>query len=136
MEAHGDASKPIWATEVGWTTRGTGEHAWLTVTLQQQADYLARAWQKIEDELPWLKAFTVWNLSGELPEGDEKAGYSLLHQDSTCKPACEALQEVFSAPDLQPKASSLRDVLDSFFPTPTLAFILAPDEEVHLGDSE
>jgi photosystem II stability/assembly factor-like uncharacterized protein len=136
MEAHRDESKPIWATEVGWTTRGTGEHAWLTVTPQQQADYLARAWRKTGDELPWLKAFTAWNLSDGLPEGDEKAGYSLLHQDGTCKPACEALQEVFSASDLQPKASSLRGVLDAFFATPSPAFILAPDEEVHLGDSE
>ncbi len=136
MEAYGDESKPVWATEVGWTTHGAGDHAWLTVTPQQQADYLARAWQRAGGEFPWLKAFTVWNLSDGLPERDEKAGYSLLYQDGTCKPACEALQAAFSASDPETNVSSLGRVLDLFLPTHSPAFILAPDEEVHLGDSE
>jgi hypothetical protein len=136
MVAHEDESKPVWATEVGWTTRGTGEHAWLAVTPQQQADYLALAWRRAGGEFPWLKGFTVWNLSNGLPERDEKAGYSLLYQDGTPKPACEALQQAFSASHLETNVSGLREVLDWLLPTCSPAFILAPDEEVHLGDSE
>ena len=136
MAAYGDESKPVWATEVGWTTCGTGDHAWLTVTPQQQADYLALAWRRAGGELPWLKGFTVWNLSNGLPERDEKAGYSLLYQDGTPKPACEALQQAFSASDFETNVSGLGEVLDWLLPTCSSAFILAPDEEVHLGDSE
>jgi photosystem II stability/assembly factor-like uncharacterized protein len=136
MAAYGDESKPVWATEVGWTTCGTGDHAWLTVTPQQQADYLALAWRRAGGELPWLKGFTVWNLSNGLPEQDEKAGYSLLYQDGTPKPACEALQQAFSASDFETNVSGLGEVLDWLLPTCSSAFILAPDEEVHLGDSE
>lgn len=136
MEAYGDGSKPVWATEVGWTTHGTGEHTWLTVTPQEQADYLVRAWWKIRDEFPWLKGFAVWNLSQGLPEQDEKAGYSLLYEDGTPKPACGALREAFSSANSGPKISNPVRLLDSLFPTSSPVFILARDEEVHLGDSQ
>jgi photosystem II stability/assembly factor-like uncharacterized protein len=136
MEAHGDASKPVWATEIGWTTRGLGEHAWLTVTPQEQADYLVRAWQKTRDEFPWLKVFTVWNLSSGLPEGDEKAGYSILHEDGTPKPACQALRQALTAAGPGRKASDFLQRLNAFLPDPSPISILAQDEEIHLGDSE
>jgi len=134
METYGDGSKPVWATEVGWTTQGTGEHAWLTVTPEEQAEYLVRAWRKTRDEFPWLKGFTVWNLSQGLPKRDEKAGYSLLNEDGTPKPACEALQAAFSSANLEPSVPSQSQSL--LFSASSPIFILARDEEVHLGDSE
>jgi photosystem II stability/assembly factor-like uncharacterized protein len=136
MEAYGDESKPVWATEVGWTTHGTGEHAWLTVTPQEQSEYLACAWQKAQDEFPWLRGFTVWNLSYGLPERDEKAGYSLLHQDGTPKPACEALQQALSSSDHESTVSGLGRIVDLLFAPRSPVFILAAEEEVHLGDSQ
>lgn len=136
MEANGDGSKTVWATEVGWTTQGRGEHAWLTVTPQEQADYLVSAWSKTRDEFPWLRGFTVWNLSRGLPEGDEKAGYSLLYGDGTPKPACEALQETFSSADIGSNVPDPARVLNSLLPPSSRVFILGQDEEVHLGDSE
>jgi photosystem II stability/assembly factor-like uncharacterized protein len=136
MEAYGDGAKPVWATEVGWTTHGTGEHAWLTVTPEEQADYLVRAWRKTREEYPWWKGFTVWNLSRELPGQDEKAGYSLLYDDGTPKPACESLREAFSPADLETKGPDPVKILNWFFPGSSPVLILARDEEVHLGDSE
>jgi photosystem II stability/assembly factor-like uncharacterized protein len=136
MEAYGDGAKPVWATEVGWTTHGTGEHSWLTVTRQEQADYLVRAWRKIRDELPWLKRFTVWNLSQGLDKQDEKAGYSLLYENGTPKPACEALREAFSSADMEPRVSDAEKILDLLLPASSPVFVLARDEEVHLGDSQ
>lgn len=59
MKVYGDGSKSVWSTEVGWTTHGVGEHAWLTVTPEEQADYLVRTWRKTREEYPWLKGFTV-----------------------------------------------------------------------------
>ena len=73
MKAYGDEAKPVWATELGWTTRGTGEHSGLTVTPQEQADYLARAWNKAQTELPWLHVFTVWNLAQAGLWGSERS---------------------------------------------------------------
>jgi len=135
MEAHGDAAKPVWATEIGWTTRGLGEHAWFTVTPQEQADYLARAWQKAQVEFPWLQVFTVWNLSSGLPAGDEKAGYSILHEDGTPKPAYQALRQELTA-GLGRRALALRQRLNALLPDPSPVPILAQDAEIHLGDSE
>ena len=135
MEAHGDEAKSVWATEIGWTTRGTGAHAWQTVTPEEQADYLRRAWAKAQSDFPWLDVFTVWNLSQGLSEQDEKAGYSLLDEAGLPKTAYGALKEVFAeaTPGQAPRALSLRDWLPA--PAASVA-ILARDEEVHLGDSE
>ena len=136
MEAYGDVSKPVWATEVGWTTQGLGEHAWLTVSAEEQADYLVRAWRKTQVGYPWIDAFTVWNLSQGLPDRDEKAGYSLLYKDGRPKPACEALREAFSLEDPEPSTRGLLKMLDLLFPAASSVPILARDAEVHLGDSE
>jgi len=136
MRMYHDQAKPIWATEIGWTTHGVGEHAWLTVTPEEQADYLVRAWGKARDEFPWLHVFTVWNLSRKLPEGDEKAGYSLLYEDGTPKPACKALQTAFASAGVRSDTSNPWEVWSQFFPDPSPVLILARDEEVHLGDSQ
>jgi hypothetical protein len=65
---------------------------------------------------------------------DEKAGYSLLNEDGTPKPACEALRAAFSSANLEPSGPSQGQSL--LFPASSPIFILARDEEVHLGDSE
>jgi hypothetical protein len=136
MEEHKDGSKPVWATEIGWTTQGSGEHAWLTVTPEDQADHLVHAWWKTHDELPWLEVFTVWNLSSGLGHDDEKAGYSLLSGDGTPKPAYQAVHNAFASAGIGQRASASWELLDMLFPTVSSIPILARDEEVHLGDSE
>jgi photosystem II stability/assembly factor-like uncharacterized protein len=136
MKAYGDEAKPVWATEVGWSTRGRGEYSWLTVTPEKQADYLVRAWHKAQTELPWLHVFTVWNLSQDLPEQDEKAGYSLLDEDGLPKPAYGALKEAFAEANFGRGQSVLLKLLSRLPTTPPTVSILARDEEVHLGDSE
>jgi len=145
MEAHGDGDKPIWVTELGWTTAGVGEGFWLTVTPQQQADYLTGAWRRARREWPWLQVFTVWNLSqGSRPESveglpptDEKAGYSLLDESGEPKPAYHTLRSEFNrrwshrlARWVERTQAALLD------PVPSVVTILAADEAVHLGDSE
>jgi hypothetical protein len=145
MEAHGDGDKPIWVTELGWTTAGVGESSWLTVTPQQQADYLTGAWRRARREWPWLQVFAVWNLSQgprpELVEGlpptDEKAGYSLLDESREPKPAYHALRAEFN----QRWGYRLVRWVDRtraslLGPVPSVVTILAADEAVHLGDSE
>ena len=137
MEAHGDGDKPIWVTELGWTTAGAGESSWLTVTPQQQADYLTSAWRRARREWPWLQVFTVWNLSQGLPSSNEMAGYSLLDESGEAKPAYHALRTKLNrrwghrlARWVDRTQASLLD------PVPSVVTILAADEAVHLGDSE
>jgi hypothetical protein len=136
MEAHGDSDKPIWVTELGWTTAGVDEGSWLTVTPQQQADYLTGAWRRARREWPWLQMLTVWNLSQGLPPTDEKAGYSLLDASGE-KPAYHALRAELNrrwghrlARWVDRTQAALLD------PVPSVVTILAADEAVHLGDSE
>ncbi|MEA3336627.1 MAG: YCF48-related protein [Chloroflexota bacterium] len=141
MEAHGDGAKPVWATEVGWTTDGVGDHDWLTVTPQQQADYLTMAWRMARQDWPWLDVFTVWNLGATSPaakgEVDEKAAYSLLYEDGRPKPAWDALQDAFSGTGLRRAALTLWERLASLLTDgPSLVTILALDQEIHLGDNQ
>jgi photosystem II stability/assembly factor-like uncharacterized protein len=133
---HGGASTPIWATEVGWTTAAWGEAAGRAVTPQQQADYLVRGWEMAGTAFPTLEVWTVWNLSAGLAPEDEKAGYSLLAQDGTPKPAFAALQRALDSTADHSPGVDLWAVSDRLlFPAAPVP-ILAPDAEVHLGDSE
>jgi hypothetical protein len=137
METYGDEAKPVWATEIGWTTQGVGEHHWLTVSPEKQATYLVRAWKKTCTEFPWLHVFTVWNLSQGLPEQDEKAGYSLLNEDGTPQPAYGRLQETFASANLEDHGPVLLKILNWLSPDFTSSVaVLARDAEIHLGDSE
>jgi hypothetical protein len=145
MEAHGDGDKPIWVTELGWTTAGVGEGSWLTVTPQQQADYLTGAWCRARREWPWLQVFTVWNLSrGQRPEPveglpptDEMAGYSLLDESGEPKPAYHALRAELNRRWGHRLARWLGRTRAALLEgVPSVVTILAADEAVHLGDSE
>jgi GH35 family endo-1,4-beta-xylanase len=145
MEAHGDGHKPIWVTELGWTTAGVGESSWLTVTPQQQADYLTSAWRRARREWPWLQVFTVWNLSQGprpepvegLPSSNEMAGYSLLDESGEPKPAYRALLTELNRRWGHRLARWVdRTQASPLGPVPSAITILAADEAVHLGDSE
>jgi len=137
MAAHGGNATPAWITELGWTTDGVGAHAWQTVSAKQQADYLAQAWQHIRHTWPWVQVVTVWNLSQGLPSTDEMAGYSLLNEDGSPKPAYHALATLFAAN----RDDELEDWVECRSAATKLAGettvpILAPDEVVHLGDNQ
>jgi GH35 family endo-1,4-beta-xylanase len=138
MEAHGDGDKSIWVTELGWTTAGVGEGSWLTVSPQQQADYLTDAWRRaLTDEMAWLQVFTVWNLSQGLPPTDEMAGYSLLDESGEPKPAYHALRTELNRRWGHRLARWVDRTRASLLgPVPSVVTILAADEAVHLGDSE
>jgi hypothetical protein len=89
-EAGGE--KPVWATELGWTTdpMGAGQQ-WLRVSEEEQGRYLVGAIERASQEWPWLERIAVWNMSVGLPPDDEKRGYSILADDGTPKPAFQAL---------------------------------------------
>lgn len=145
MVAYGLAHKPIWATEMGWTIAGEGEHAWHTVTPAQQAAYLVGAWQRARREWPWLELLTVWNLPAIRDQAGETVitrqptaflGYSLIEPTGAPRPALTALQNLalsrrrpFRVPAWSPGALFRRCEGQRHT-------VLAPDTIIHLGDSE
>jgi hypothetical protein len=94
MVAEGDGDKPIWATELGWTTDPVGEEQqWLRVSEEEQGRYLVTAFEQAAQEWPWLERIAVWNLSTGLPADDEKRGYSILAADGTPRLAYRTLAD-------------------------------------------
>jgi len=130
MVEYGDGDKRVWVTEFGWTTRGYGEWAWTTVTPEEQARYLVRAVELAASRWPWVSLMAVWNLMTGEEQPQSYQGFNILNVDGTPKPAYEALRS------LAHKAPYLcREPLPK--PTPPRRItILAPDQPVHLGDSE
>jgi len=127
MVACGEAGKPVWATELGWTTEAvTEEQAWLLVTEEEQAAYLLGAFEKAREEWAWLERMAVWNLSAGLEADDEKRGYSIVDDQYRARPAYEALA-------VMPKGS-LPEPVASVQPDDGSVEILAPGVVVRLGD--
>ena len=57
MVRHGDAHKPVWATELGWNALPPdfpGPAVYGGVTEAQQARYTVRALERVREEWPWL----------------------------------------------------------------------------------
>jgi len=137
MVANGDGARPVWITELGWTTDGAGADSWQTVSSEQQADYLMRAWQYIGSQWPWAELMTVWNLSRDLPARDEMSGYSLLNHDGSPKPAYHALAKLFaeSGDDGAGNGLGLKTKPGKHDADSEIS-IVAADEVIHLGDNQ
>lgn len=127
MVEHGDAAKPVWITEMGWTVNPPPEQADIEVTLDQQANYLVEALAIIQRDWPWVELITVWNLS-HLEPTNPFEGYSLLGQETTLRPAFTAWQAAVAQQGRQ--SSPLGQMADS-----DEIQILATDTWIHLGDS-
>ena len=124
MVRYGDAYKPVWATEVGWTV-GT---VWHAVSLAHQADYLVGAFQRAQQEWPWLTMMAAWTLSRSLPTEDEKQGYNMLDELGRPRPVYFAFRELARR---APRSSDERTRQQA-----GRVEILASDVTLHLGDSE
>ena len=141
MVEYGDGDKPVWATEMGWTTEAHGERAWQQVTPEEQADYLVAAFEKARREWPWLEMMAVWNLGDGLKgsEGEEeKWGYRLLDPDGSPRPAYQALAAMpkgWTFPSPAELGQRLRQTLDAWLGRQRVE-VLADDVVIHLGDNE
>ena len=128
MVENGDEDKPVWATELGWTTDPVGaEGQWLRVNEDEQSRYLVGAVEKARQDWPWLERIAVWNMSAGLPDGDERRGYSILTDDVAPKPAYEALAKMFGERGTK-RVEQQDDRMQ--------AEILAPDVVIRLSDVE
>ncbi len=99
MVANGDGDTPIWITETGWILDShwdLGEHAPFAVTQQQQAAYLARAYEKAQAEWPFVQGFFLFNLDFSTvswyPSGELMRWYAILNPDRSPRPAYTELR--------------------------------------------
>jgi polysaccharide biosynthesis protein PslG len=137
MEARDERAKPVWITELGWTTDGAGSHAWQTVSAEQQAGYLAQAWQQIKLQWPWVRVVTVWNLSRGLSPDNEMAGYSLLNADGSPKLAYDVMRGLLAAEKDQGAVDAAGRLPAAGKKAGAKEIpILAADEIAHLGDNQ
>ncbi len=129
MVLYGDSEKEVWITEFGWTTEGCGAWAWAEVSPEEQARYLVEAVKMVASRWPWVSLMAVWLLSSE-EVNPAYRGFNLLNPDGSPKPAWESLKAL-----IRSSAYIRRDPLPEP-PSPQRIVILAPDQPIHLGDSQ
>jgi hypothetical protein len=130
MVAEGDGDKPVWATELGWTTDPVvEEQQWLRVSEDQQARYLVGAFERAAQEWPWLERIAVWNFSTGLPAEDDMRGYSILSADGMPKQAYRALAEMTGARESPTAEHGRQNIAQP-------VEILAPDVMIRLSDPD
>jgi polysaccharide biosynthesis protein PslG len=92
MVRNGDAAKPIWLTEFGWTTAQTGERP--GVDEATQAVFLSQSVDLLRNYAPYVTHafwFTLRDRDDSTPYENE---FGLLHVDGSEKPAFTALKRV------------------------------------------
>lgn len=108
MVRNGDAEKPIWISEMAWNVVPDGiQPAYGQVTEEQQGRYGVEAYQRAEEDWPWIGVTSYWFFKRVNEREIEQAWYyfRLMEPDFTPLPAYSALSafmngsaEVSSAP--------------------------------------
>ncbi len=75
LVAHGDASKPIWASHFGWNVADNS--IWGKVSDQQQIDYTQRAISYARSNWPWLGVMSIENWEPVTAKDDPLWGFSI-----------------------------------------------------------
>jgi polysaccharide biosynthesis protein PslG len=96
MVRHGDADKPIWATEVGWNALPEDVPApplYGRVSEETQAVYAIQAYQRAANEWPWMGVMSYWFFRRPSDAERDQAWYyfRLLEPDFQPLPAFDAL---------------------------------------------
>jgi hypothetical protein len=105
MVANGDGGKPIWLAEMNWNaTPEDVEARYGRVSLEQQAEYLPAAYQRILDEWPWIGVASTWYLKRATDEWEQErkpeAYFRLLLPDFTPMPVYDSMKQFATSADL------------------------------------
>jgi hypothetical protein len=140
MVEYGDAGKPVWALEYGWTTNQRDpDLAWMSVTPEEQAAYTVQGLERIYADWSWLNLVCVWNLSRGLPPEDEKRWYSLLDDAGQPTATYHALAALPKRTDV-PETARLRDEVQAAVASLTntrpdpYVDVLARDVVIRIGE--
>ena len=106
MEANGDGDKPMWLTEMGWSTANADPAYGFGAdnSDEDQAQFLVDAFQLIRETAPYITHAFVWNLNFQSVVGpqDEKFAFGVLRPDGSPRPAFTALQEMTKGSETRP----------------------------------
>jgi hypothetical protein len=98
MVRHGEAQKQIWVTEFGWCSdqRDGGYGECINNSLQDQADYTVRAFQKAQQDYPFMGVMFLWNLNFSTFQEwyTGPAHFSILNPDWSPRPVYWALKNM------------------------------------------
>ncbi len=98
MVANGDANKPIWISEMNWNAvpDELPDKRYGQVSLEQQAEYLPLAYERIRNEWPWIGVANTWYLkrATDVWERNDQpeAYFRLLAPDFTPQPVYESMK--------------------------------------------
>jgi hypothetical protein len=99
MVKNGDAHKPLWLTETNWNAPppDLADKQFGYVTPEQQARYAVQAFQRAQQEWPWMGVINIWFFKRATDTETEQAMYyfRLVEPDFTPMPAYYALKEYF-----------------------------------------
>jgi hypothetical protein len=103
MVRNGDADKPLWATEVGWNAVPADFPAYPLygrVTEEQQARYAVQAYQRAQQEWPWMSVLNYWFFKRATDSERDQVFYyfRLVEPDFAPLPAYEAMREFANQP--------------------------------------
>ncbi len=99
----GRGDMPLWVTEFGWATANNtpGYEYGNSITLEQQADWIVRAFDIGRYNYPEVQAMFLWNLNFAVAwqgaHGDpmhEQASFGVLNPDWSPRPAWHAIQAI------------------------------------------
>jgi len=106
MVRHGDAAKPIWISEMGWNVAPEDVRPdFGRVTEEQQARYAVGAFQRGQEEWPWVGVNSYWFLKRPADWEIDQAWYyfRMLEPDFTPLPVYGAVAEYATGePKLSP----------------------------------
>lgn len=98
MVDNGDSERRVAVLEMGWTSdsRANSPYKWHSVTEQEKADYLVRAFQFAQEKWrPWIGVMTVIYISSPFwTQNDEQYHWSITNPDGSVRPAYEALRKM------------------------------------------
>ena len=100
MVEQGDADRKAAILEMGWTsdTRPSSPYLWHSVTEDQKADYLVRAFKYAWANWNWVSFMSVIYLPDPAWTRDQEQLYwSITNPDGTPRPAYRALQTALHA---------------------------------------
>ncbi len=99
MVRNGDAHKPIWLSELGWNAvppESDIPPVYGQVSLEQQGRYAALAYQRIQEEWPWLGVGFYWffKQADDREKGSNPQYYfRMMEPDFTPLPVYQAIKE-------------------------------------------
>lgn len=103
MEQNGDGARQVAILEFGWTTDTIHpEYAWHAVTMEQQADYLVRAYRYAEANWqPWIALMsTIYIADSDWTKEREEYWWAITYPNyptPLVKPAYDALRDMAKA---------------------------------------